>query len=63
MYMVKIMSKYSNNYEKSFYKRLIILIPRNDEKVIEKLSSVKSVSGYIKNLIREDVMKEKKAAK
>ena len=57
------MSKYSNNYEKSFYKRLIILIPRNDEKVIEKLSSVKSVSGYIKNLIREDVMKEKKAAK
>ena len=61
--MVKIMSKYSNNYEKSFYKRLIILIPRNDEKVIEKLSSVKSVSGYIKNLIREDVMKEKKAAK
>ena len=61
--MVIIMSKYSNNYEKSFYKRLIILIPRNDEKVIEKLSSVKSVSGYIKNLIREDVMKEKKAAK
>ena len=63
MYMVIIMSEYSNNYEKSFYKRLIVYIPRNDEKVIEKLSSVKSVSGYIKNLIREDVMKEKKAAK
>ena len=63
MCMVKIMSEYSNNYEKSFYKRLIILIPKTDEKVIEKLSSVKSVSGYIKDLIRDDVMKEKKAAK
>ena len=54
------MSEYSNNYERSFYKRLIICIPKTDEKVIEKLSSVKSVSGYIKELIREDVMKEKK---
>ena len=58
--MVMIMSKYSNEYEKSFYKRLIILIPKTDKKVIEKLSSVKSVSGYIKDLIRKDVMKEKK---
>ena len=54
------MSKYSNEYEKSFYKRLIIYIPKTDKKVIEKLSSVKSVSGYIKDLIRDDVMKEKK---
>ncbi len=59
MYMVKIMSEYSNNYERSFYKRLIILIPKSDEKVIDKINSVKSVSGYIKDLIREDIKKEK----
>lgn len=47
------MSEY--NYEKKTYKRLIILIPRSDKKVIEKLESVKSVSGYIKRLIEEDV--------
>ena len=53
------MSKYSNNYEKSFYKRIIVYIPKSDEKVIDKLNSVKSVSGYIKELIREDIKKEK----
>lgn len=57
--MVMIMSKYSNNYEKSFYKRIIVYIPKSDEKVIDKLNSVKSVSGYIKELIREDIKKEK----
>ena len=53
------MSEYSNNYEKSFYKRLIVYIPKSDEKVINKINSVKSVSGYIKDLIREDIKKEK----
>ena len=57
--MVIIMSEYSNNYEKSFYKRLIVYIPKSDEKVINKINSVKSVSGYIKDLIREDIKKEK----
>ena len=62
MFMVKIMSEYSNNYEKSFYKRLIVYIPKNDEKVIEKLNHVKSVSGYIKDLIKKDIEDEKKRA-
>lgn len=57
--MVKNMSEYSNNYEKSFYRRIILVIPKSDEKVIDKLNSVKSVSGYIKELIREDIKKEK----
>ena len=56
------MSEYSNNYERSFYKRLIICIPKTDEKVIEKLNHVKSVSGYIKDLIKKDIEDEKKRA-
>lgn len=49
----------SSEYKKNTYKSVIVLVPYENQKAIKKLSSVESVSGYIKDLIRQDIVNSK----
>lgn len=51
--------KYCNDFKKKNYKRVSTLIPRSDTEMIEFLEKKGSVSTYIRNLIREDMKKNK----
>lgn len=51
--------KYDRNNADKFKKYGIKLNADNDKDIIEKLSSVPSVQGYIKELIRKDVSEHK----
>ncbi len=52
--------KYCNDFKKTHYKRVVALIPRRDKEMIEYLESKSSVSGYIYDLIKDDMEKNKK---
>lgn len=62
MYMVIKMpdNTRQNRFQKANYRRIIITIPKSDEKVIEKIQSVPSISGYIKELIEKDIENEQR---
>ena len=48
---------YDNKYKKSHYKRVTVLIPLNNEKVLNQLNKVDSKSAYILELIEKDISK------
>lgn len=48
---------YDNKYKKSHYKRVTVLIPLNNEKVLNQLNKVESKSAYILDLIEKDISK------
>ncbi len=50
-------AKYNADFMKTHYKRITTLIPLSEINVIEHLNKQKSVSGYILNLIKEDMHK------
>ena len=55
--------KYCNDFKKKNYKRVSTLIPRSDIEMIAFLEEKDSVSTYIRNLIREDMKKNKQRKK
>ena len=55
------MSNRQNEFQKANYRRIIIHIPKNDIKCVEKINSVHSISGYIKDLIEKDIENEQKS--
>lgn len=48
---------YINNFNKEHYKIVRVVVPKTDTKVLEKLNTVKSKSGYIVELIKKDLQK------
>lgn len=48
---------YDNRYKKEHYKRVTVLVPLNNEKVINQLNNVDSKSAYILDLIERDINK------
>lgn len=48
---------YDNKYKKSHYKRVTVLIPLSNEKVLNQLNEVNSKSAYILELIEKDISK------
>lgn len=48
---------YDNKYKKSHYKRVTVLVPLNNEKVLNQLNKVNSKSAYILELIEKDISK------
>lgn len=53
-------NKYMDEWKKTHVKRMSIALNRNtDRDIIEKLDTVKSKQGYIKDLIRADMKKAK----
>ena len=50
-------NKYNNTYKKEHYKRVTILVPYNEIGLLSYLNSKKSKSGYILELIKEDMKK------
>ena len=49
--------QYIREYNKQNYKRITLMVPKSNEDVIEKLSSVPSMSAYILELIEKDLKK------
>lgn len=47
--------KYISDYNKEKYYSVLLRIPKKDEDIIEKLTSVPSKNGYVLNLIKEDI--------
>ena len=52
--------KYCNDFKKKHYKRVVALIPRSDEEMIQHLATKDSVSAYIYGLIKDDIERNKK---
>lgn len=50
-------NKYNNTYKKDHYKRVTILVPYKEENLLSYLNSKSSKSGYILELIKEDMKK------
>lgn len=48
---------YDNTYKKNHYKRVTVLVPLNNEKVLNQLKKVNSKSAYILDLIEKDISK------
>lgn len=48
---------YINNFNKEHYTIIRVVVPKTDTKVLEKLATVKSKSGYIVELIKKDLQK------
>ena len=49
--------KYNNDFKKKHYKRVTILVPYNETDLLSYLNSKDSKSGYILDLIRNDMKK------
>lgn len=47
--------KYISDYNKEKYYSVLLRIPKKDEEIIEKLTSVPSKNGYVLDLIKEDI--------
>lgn len=47
--------KYISNYNKEKYYSVLLRIPKKDEDIIKKITSVSSKNGYVLNLIKEDI--------
>lgn len=47
--------KYISDYNKEKYYSVLLRIPKKDEDIIEKITSVSSKNGYVLNLIKEDI--------
>ena len=47
--------KYISDYNKEKYYSVLLRIPKKDEDIIEKITSVSSKNGYVFNLIKEDI--------
>ena len=47
--------KYISDYNKEKYYSVLLRIPKKDEAIIEKLTSVPSKNGYVLNLIKENI--------
>lgn len=48
---------YDNKYKKSHYKRVTVLVPLSNERVLSQLDKVESKSAYILDLIEKDISK------
>jgi hypothetical protein len=48
---------YDNKYKKSHYKRVTVLVPLSNERVLNQLDKVESKSAYILDLIEKDLSK------
>lgn len=48
--------KYIEKYNKDNYKTILLRIRKDETAILEKLSSVPSVNGYIHSLIKEDIL-------
>lgn len=48
---------YINKFNKERYTIIRAVVPKTDTKVLEKLNTVKSKSGYIVELIKKDLQK------
>lgn len=46
---------YMNEYNKKAYRRVTMLVPVTEKKVLEKLDSVKSKSEYLLSLVKKDM--------
>lgn len=46
---------YINEYNKMAYRRVTMLVPVSEKKVLEKLDSVKSKSDYLLSLVKKDI--------
>lgn len=52
--------KANRKYDKNNTKQLMLKLNlKTDKDILEKLDSVNNKQGYVKNLIREDIKKEK----
>lgn len=49
--------KYINGYNKEHYKRVTVLVPKEEEDILSFLKGKKPVSTYILDLVREDMKK------
>lgn len=52
--------QYLNTYTKGHYKRVTVLVPKEEENILAFLKTKKPVSAYILGLIREDMKKNGK---
>lgn len=53
-------TKYFNEYKKKNYKRINVIFDlRKDKDIIEHLEKCKSKTQYLRNLIRDDMLKNK----
>lgn len=50
---------YANKFNKEHYKRVTILVPKDNENMLEWLNDHKPVSSYILKLIEDDINKNK----
>lgn len=48
---------YDNKYKKEHYKRVTVLVPLSNERVLNQLNKVGSKSAYILDLIEKDMKK------
>ena len=48
---------YDNKYKKRHYKRVTVLVPLSNERVLNQLDKVESKSAYILDLIEKDINK------
>lgn len=48
---------YINKFNKERYTIVRVVVPKTDTKVLEKLNTVKSKSGYVVELIKKDLQK------
>lgn len=55
--MAKLSTKYYNDYQRTHYKRCIIMVRNDDDLVLRMLNDVENKSEYIRRLIREDAKK------
>lgn len=54
--------RYNNDFKKKYYKRVTALIPKSNTEMIKFLEEKESVSGYLYDLIKADMEKNKKQA-
>lgn len=47
--------EYMNQYNKKAYKRITMLVPVTETKVLEKLKKVPSMSDYLLSLVKKDI--------
>lgn len=52
--------RYNNDFKKKYYKRVTALIPKSNTEMIKFLEGKESVSGYLYDLIKADMEKNKK---
>lgn len=55
----KNVQNWNNKYKAETYKRIALLVRKDDTEVIEKLESVESKNAYIIDLIRKDIKASK----